>query len=196
MFDSNQGPDQHPFRGDVGARKGADRRRVRSWRLALAAIAALGIWPAGDAVAQFRSPRLLPDLVAVYEGGTVIVHQWTASNPCTPHSHTHTWYLRIKRLRAPTFPTPPTPVATLLRDGQPLATWTLTTPAGSGDVTLGTFTLTKPGPCPGGGTTVSSPPPKNYRLVIDPANWVTEATKVNNVVEFYVNPSAPFVRAP
>jgi hypothetical protein len=169
---------------------------VRAGSGILAAIAAVGCWPAGDGVAQVRSPRLLPDLVAVYEGGTTIVHYYNANNPCTPHSHQHTWYLRIKRLRGAMLPAPPTPTATLLRDGQPVATWTLPAPASSGDVTLGTFTMTKPCVCPGGGTTVSSAPPKNYRLVIDPANSVTETTKVNNVVEFPMDPSVPLVRAP
>jgi hypothetical protein len=138
---------------------------------------------------------LVSDLVAAYTPPSGFVESYSESHPCTPHSHTHTTVVRVKRRQIGTLPAPQ---ATLYKDNQPIYTWTLPGTPGTGDVVLGTLAVTKPHPCPGGGTTVTvgpPPPPPNYRLVVDPGNLWQEASETNNVVVFYVDPAAPLVPA-
>lgn len=171
-------------------------------RYFFAAIAALGLGSATAVSAQLpassqslRTHVLQPDLVAVREAvPAAIAEAWSATNPCTQHSHTYRIYLRVKgRFGAST----PAPTAILYRDGQPVETWALSIPSGSQEVTLGSFTWTKDHPCPSGsGATFSTPPQPNYRLVVDPQGKLTEMSETNNVVEFHLNPGVPFVRAP
>lgn len=137
---------------------------------------------------------LLPDLVAAVDRvPTAIAEQWSATNPCTQHSHTWNAYLRIKgRFSAST----PAPTAILYRDDQPIQTWTLTIPSGNQPVTLGSFTWTKDHPCSAPGVTFSQPPTPNYRLVVDPSGKLAEMTENNNVVVFHIDPAVQFVKAP
>jgi hypothetical protein len=137
------------------------------------------------------SATALPfDLAAVYQSGPAIIEQWTTTNPCTPHSHTYTGHVRATRRSGPF----PNPTATLYKDGQPIETWDLSNQAVNTTVTLGKFTWTKEHPCPSGGTYLGQGPTPNYRFVVDPGNVVSEQSEHNNVVEFHVDPSVPFIR--
>jgi hypothetical protein len=167
-------------------------------------IAALGLGTgAGSAQLSRSTPPsvkatpLQPDLVAVQEviPGT-IMEMYSTDDPCTPHSHTRTAYVRIKGRFGTAAPTQ---TAILYRDGQEIQSWTLTVPWGNQQITLGYFTWSFDHPCPSGGTSVSTTPPApphNYKLVVDPGGKLTETSENNNVVTFYVTPNLPFVRAP
>jgi len=176
----------------------ATASNVRALSLAVTALAAT----ATVAIAQPTAKRrpvpaslaatpvaLQSDLVAVRVPPAAIIESWSEANPCTPHSHTHVSTLKVKRRQ---IGSPPATSAILYRNGQPVHSWALPTTSGTGEITLGTFTWTKPHPC---GTTSYGPPP-NYRLVVDPANLWQEASETNNAVDFYIDPAVPLVPSP
>ena len=136
------------------------------------------------------------DLVADYGPPTVITHAYTASNPCTPHDHTITAYVRVKQ--AVGAPLPAAAATLLTSDGQPVASWDNlpALPTANGYVNLGKFSWIVHHDCSSGTTSVSPAPPPNYRFVVDPNNQQAEASESNNTVSFYVKPGAAFTKLP
>ncbi len=125
------------------------------------------------------------------------MESYSAEHPCVYHSHTHTAYVKLRRVLAT--PLPSATKATLFKDGQAWVTWNVVTQTGPNDqpIVLGSFTWTTPHPCPDGTTSVTTGPPTySYRLVIDPGNQVAEASELNNSVEFRTNQIAAFVKIP
>lgn len=114
------------------------------------------------------------------------------------HTHTHKAYVKLRRVLATT-PLPSGTKATLFKDGHASVTWDVVTQTGSNSepIVLGSFTWTTPHPCHDGtSSSTPTPPSYGYRLVIDPGNQVSEASELNNSVEFRVNQTAIFAKVP
>ena len=148
--------------------------------------------PSNAQLAGANTMAILPDFYAKAGTGTVIVHQWTADHPCTPHSHNYVQYFQLGRR----FGVFPNPSVTLYRDGQSLETWTVNVPPGNTPVDVLKFSWTADHPCPDGTSTIGPNHPPNYRLVVDPANKVNEHSETNNVFEFYMDPARQYVKLP
>lgn len=145
-----------------------------------------------DIRARVTTQAFLPDFSAK-SVGTIIAENFTAENPCTPHSHELRLTIQVWR-RSGSFPNP---TAVLYRDGAQIESWTISTPAtGDTTVNIGEFRWTAPHPCPGSGTVIGPNHPPNYRLVVDPANRVNEQSEDNNTLVFYMDPSRQFVKLP
>lgn len=137
------------------------------------------------------------DLIAKFQGGTIIAESYTTENPCVYHTHTHGALVMLRRVLAT--PLPAGTKATLYKEGQLWHTWDVVTQTGpnSQPIILGRFTWTLPHPCPDGTSSVGPPPPSyGYRLVVDPGNQVAESSEQNNSVDFRVNQIAGFTKVP
>lgn len=144
------------------------------------------------------APVALPrDLVALYTPPPAIAESYSSDQPCVTHNHTHTSFVKLRRVLATPLPTGTK--ATLYKDGQAWMSWDVVTQTGSTNepIVLGSFTWTKTHVC-GTGYSVNFVPgnPPNYRLVVDPGNQIAEASESNNSVEFYIDPSASWVKKP
>jgi hypothetical protein len=137
------------------------------------------------------------DLIAVHQPAQAIMESYTTQNPCVYHTHTHTAYVKLRRVAAT--PLPSGTKATLYKEGQLWQTWDVVGPqTGPNEpIVLGSFTMTTPHPCPDGTTSIGTPPPSyGYRLVVDPGNQVAEASEQNNSVDFRINQIAGFAKVP
>lgn len=152
---------------------------------------------AGPAV---NTANLNRDLVAVYAPATWAEHNsYNDENPCV----FHTDVIRVgtvKLGRLGSTPLPSGTKATLFREGQVFATWNVVTQTGPTNqpIVLGSFTWTRPHPCPvpGEASVTPAPPSYAYRLVVDPNNQVGEGSERNNSVEFRIIQIATFTKVP
>jgi hypothetical protein len=137
------------------------------------------------------------DLIAVHQPAQSIMESYTTENPCVYHTHTHTAYVKLRRVAAT--PLPSGTKATLYKEGQPWHTWDAVGQAAGPNqpIVLGSFTWTTPHACPSGTTSIGTAPPSyGYRLVVDPGNQVAEASEQNNSVDFRINQIAGFAKVP